>query len=81
MDTAQISQKSGVSRNAVAGILWSVNKTDFEKKAHPTLKRGSLSYYQSGARIDVEGYGRKRWVPRPHHRLHEALRCLGVMKK
>ncbi len=39
LDTGEISRQSNVSRNAVASVLWSLHKGDFEKKDHATHKR------------------------------------------
>jgi hypothetical protein len=37
--TSEITARSGVARNAVAHILWSAHKNDFEQQPHQTHKR------------------------------------------
>ncbi|HWE96136.1 MAG TPA: hypothetical protein VG269_19390 [Tepidisphaeraceae bacterium] len=42
VDTGEVSRESSVSRNAVAHILWSAHKDEFEQKPHPTHQRMKL---------------------------------------
>lgn len=41
-DTSQIVEKSGVQRNVVANVMWSVHRADFEQRPHPTHAKMKL---------------------------------------